>query len=118
MGGVACTTATAREDLARGAPGHRRGRADPPRRPRCASRWGAAVIAAARQRARRAFERLSLTEAQAVAGASAAEGRPAPARGGAGPCWPSAAAISARPWPPPPPDSAAVLELTLEERLL
>ena len=75
------------------------------------------MIAAARQRARRAFERLSLTEAQAVAARrllrddrlqlEAAQGRLAECRRDL------REALAA-----PGPDSAAVLELTLEERLL
>jgi Spy/CpxP family protein refolding chaperone len=75
------------------------------------------VIAAARQRARRAVQRLSLTEAQAVAARrllkddrlqlEAAQGRLAECR------RQLREALAA-----PGPDSAAVLELTLEERLL
>jgi Spy/CpxP family protein refolding chaperone len=75
------------------------------------------VIASARQRARRAFQRLSLTEAQAVAARrllrddrlqlEAAQGRLAECRRDL------REALAA-----PGADSAAVLELTLEERLL
>ena len=81
------------------------------------STGAAAVIAAARQRARRAFQRLSLSEAQAVAARrllkddrlqlEAAQGRLAECRRDL------REALAA-----PGPDSAAVLELTLEERLL
>ncbi len=75
------------------------------------------MIAAARQRARRAFQRLSLSEAQAVAARrllkddrlqlEAAQARLAECRRDL------REALAA-----PGPDSAAVLELTLEERLL
>jgi Spy/CpxP family protein refolding chaperone len=77
----------------------------------------AIVIAAARQRARRAFRRLSLTEAQAVAARRLLKDdrlQLEAARGLLAECRRQLREVLAAPVP----DSAIVLELTVEERLL